>query len=309
MPQLQTVGRLEFLTLRAPNVLQNQQDDAFDPEKRLQELSVLHHLFPTHDDPSLYIGGVRPLRHMAGHYITPPTTTVEVPTTSMTPPPTPLVLPYPPYRGYPPKGYPSEMHSNVSVMAEPTMPQDSVDYVAYSTALSVTVAIGVSLLILNILIFAGVYYQRDRTRLGDKNEQQTRLSSASSSDHQMAAISGATGSSLGSTAALDVIAKTPQSVSSCNTIDSTPFTQTQVFTHISECPPAFADTLVTFTSEAPTLLPNLPPSTLPNGDLSLSNMPRPPPPPRLGTDAQTLLPANIPGPPRGKIPTCDELRV
>lgn len=37
-------------------------------------------------------------------------------------------------------------------------------YTAYSTALSVTIAIGCSLLILNVLIFAGVYYQRDKTR-------------------------------------------------------------------------------------------------------------------------------------------------
>lgn len=38
-------------------------------------------------------------------------------------------------------------------------------FAAYSTALSVTIAIGCSLLILNVLIFAGVYYQRDKTRL------------------------------------------------------------------------------------------------------------------------------------------------
>lgn len=40
-------------------------------------------------------------------------------------------------------------------------------FAAYSTALSVTIAIGCSLLILNVLIFAGVYYQRDKTRLGE----------------------------------------------------------------------------------------------------------------------------------------------
>jgi hypothetical protein len=39
---------------------------------------------------------------------------------------------------------------------------------SYTTALSVTIAIGVSLLILNILIFAGVYYQRDKTRMEAK---------------------------------------------------------------------------------------------------------------------------------------------
>ncbi|XP_054713354.1 neuroligin-3-like [Uloborus diversus] len=39
------------------------------------------------------------------------------------------------------------------------------DMGVYSTALSVTIAVGCSLLILNVLIFAGVYYQRDRNRM------------------------------------------------------------------------------------------------------------------------------------------------
>lgn len=41
---------------------------------------------------------------------------------------------------------------------------EAAGYAAYSTALSVTIAIGCSLLILNVLIFAGVYYQRDKSR-------------------------------------------------------------------------------------------------------------------------------------------------
>ena len=41
-------------------------------------------------------------------------------------------------------------------------------FAAYSTALSVTIAIGCSLLILNVLIFAGVYYQRDKSRMEAK---------------------------------------------------------------------------------------------------------------------------------------------
>lgn len=41
-------------------------------------------------------------------------------------------------------------------------PEDG--FAAYSTALSVTIAIGCSLLILNVLIFAGVYYQRDKNQ-------------------------------------------------------------------------------------------------------------------------------------------------
>jgi hypothetical protein len=47
-----------------------------------------------------------------------------------------------------------------------TPPQED-GFAAYSTALSVTIAIGCSLLILNVLIFAGVYYQRDKTRLNE----------------------------------------------------------------------------------------------------------------------------------------------
>uniref|UniRef100_A0A1A9ZUK4 Carboxylesterase type B domain-containing protein n=1 Tax=Glossina pallidipes TaxID=7398 RepID=A0A1A9ZUK4_GLOPL len=49
--------------------------------------------------------------------------------------------------------------------------QDNDGFAAYSTALSVTIAIGCSLLILNVLIFAGVYYQRDKTRLSEPRSQ------------------------------------------------------------------------------------------------------------------------------------------
>lgn len=50
-----------------------------------------------------------------------------------------------------------------------TTPHPAVEdgFAAYSTALSVTIAIGCSLLILNVLIFAGVYYQRDKTRMNE----------------------------------------------------------------------------------------------------------------------------------------------
>jgi neuroligin len=48
---------------------------------------------------------------------------------------------------------------------------EAAGYAAYSTALSVTIAIGCSLLILNVLIFAGVYYQRDKTRMNENSGQ------------------------------------------------------------------------------------------------------------------------------------------
>ncbi|KAL6424370.1 hypothetical protein ACFW04_009865 [Cataglyphis niger] len=59
--------------------------------------------------------------------------------------------------------------SNVStatpsdIAFEDTTAQPEDGFAAYSTALSVTIAIGCSLLILNVLIFAGVYYQRDKS--------------------------------------------------------------------------------------------------------------------------------------------------
>nr|CAD7427217.1 unnamed protein product [Timema monikensis] len=47
-------------------------------------------------------------------------------------------------------------------------PEDG--FAAYSTALSLTIAIGCSLLILNVMVFAGVYYRRDKTRLHQEGE-------------------------------------------------------------------------------------------------------------------------------------------
>lgn len=57
-------------------------------------------------------------------------------------------------------------------------------YAAYSTALSVTIAIGCSLLILNVLIFAGVYYQRDKTRLEVKSLQKQQYQGQGRPGHQ-----------------------------------------------------------------------------------------------------------------------------
>ena len=53
----------------------------------------------------------------------------------------------------------SNKHKNSSYISH-----ESTALTNYSTALSVTIAIGCSLLVLNILIFTAVYYQRDRNR-------------------------------------------------------------------------------------------------------------------------------------------------
>lgn len=54
--------------------------------------------------------------------------------------------------------------SSSELAFEETTSQPEDGFAAYSTALSVTIAIGCSLLILNVLIFAGVYYQRDKNQ-------------------------------------------------------------------------------------------------------------------------------------------------
>jgi len=69
------------------------------------------------------------------------------------------------------KIYPDDMMDSDHGGGAASASQDNDGFAAYSTALSVTIAIGCSLLILNVLIFAGVYYQRDKTRLSEPRPQ------------------------------------------------------------------------------------------------------------------------------------------
>lgn len=62
-------------------------------------------------------------------------------------------------------------------------------FAAYSTALSVTIAIGCSLLILNVLIFAGVYYQRDKHRIEIKKRNENGQMPNISGDLELSASS------------------------------------------------------------------------------------------------------------------------
>ena len=75
----------------------------------------------------------------------------------------------------PGNGDPNYAGPGVMVSATPGFPQNESYFAlaegslsSYSTALSVTIAIGTSLLILNILIFAAVYYQRDKNKMGSR---------------------------------------------------------------------------------------------------------------------------------------------
>ena len=87
-------------------------------------------------------------------------------------------------------GDPNYAGPGVIVSATPAFPQNESYFAlaegslsSYSTALSVTIAIGTSLLILNILIFAAVYYQRDRNKMGSRYSLSRDHSASHSSGH------------------------------------------------------------------------------------------------------------------------------
>lgn len=96
------------------------------------------------------------------------------------------------------------------------------DSTVYSTALSVTIAIGCSLLILNVLTFAGLYYRRDRRRQQFAQHQQQQSSSMQHSvsdlSHSMLTSNGSIMRSHTPAAETDcetIFLQTPSS-SSCN---------------------------------------------------------------------------------------------
>ncbi|XP_011338292.1 neuroligin-4, Y-linked [Ooceraea biroi] len=131
----------------------------------MEDVDSRHNLFRSHSDPSLYDGFVRPdpLSRISEEFkrknfsTDPPTTTDYSITTCVS-----LIQ--------------STNLQNVHNASTDTLASlDAAGYAAYSTALSVTIAIGCSLLILNVLIFAGVYYQRDKTRLEVKSLQQQQM--------------------------------------------------------------------------------------------------------------------------------------
>ncbi|KAH9632705.1 hypothetical protein HF086_017864, partial [Spodoptera exigua] len=143
----------------------------------MKDVVAKHNLFRNHNDPELYDGLVRPDPLTRANYFDPtmelyrkPTynLTLDMPSTTMDTYVTTCisVMSARPGSAVTQSQVPNNTHtqdvSNLEVAG----------YTAYSTALSVTIAIGCSLLILNVLIFAGVYYQRDKTRLQVKALQQ-----------------------------------------------------------------------------------------------------------------------------------------
>ncbi|XP_068628297.1 neuroligin-4, Y-linked-like [Battus philenor] len=133
----------------------------------MEDVAARHNLFRNHNEQDLYEGIVRPdplarnaetdqIRRINGSlYSDTALTTVDtILATCVT------ILPNA-----------RDMHA-LNTTDSSLASLEAAGYAAYSTALSVTIAIGCSLLILNVLIFAGVYYQRDKSRSRGK---QTRF--------------------------------------------------------------------------------------------------------------------------------------
>ncbi|CAH3862563.1 unnamed protein product [Pieris brassicae] len=151
----------------------------------MKDVIAKHNLFRNHNDPEMYDGLVRADPLTRANYYDPTlelyrksyNVTLDIPTTTMDTHVTTCISvmsarPGAPVTQSQPNNSQTQDVSNLEVAS----------YTAYSTALSVTIAIGCSLLILNVLIFAGVYYQRDKTRLQVKALQQQKRNHNSTYD-------------------------------------------------------------------------------------------------------------------------------
>lgn len=128
-----------------------------------------HHLLEDHDNPLSYDGHVRSLDGTAPIVSSSSSSSTAPSSSSSSTSSSSSAAPLSPAPGMPQASqgnesgaWPAEAASTARPLWEPLSGG------GYSTALSVTIAVGCSLLVLNVLIFAGVYYQRDKTRLEAK---------------------------------------------------------------------------------------------------------------------------------------------
>ncbi|XP_063836518.1 neuroligin-1-like [Ostrinia nubilalis] len=143
----------------------------------MKDVVAKHNLFRNHNDPELYDGLVRPDPLTRVNYFDPTlelyrkpiyNVTLDMPSTTMDTYVTTCIS----VISARPGSAVTQNHAPNNTSTQDVSNLEVAGYTAYSTALSVTIAIGCSLLILNVLIFAGVYYQRDKTRLQVKALQQ-----------------------------------------------------------------------------------------------------------------------------------------
>ena len=233
----------------------------------------------TGEADQLYSGPVRPScsKSPRVRVVTAPPTT-EPPATTPTPP----AAPTSPSAPTSPAPVTTQSLHTISRSHEPGTPSDG--GWTYSTVLSVTVTIGCSLLVLNLLIFAGMYYQRKKYEESRKRFQSSAQPSTVSLDLGQGQAPGP--------GAMPVRRKSVGSGSDC-----------------AACKGGSAHQHGGLETGRQTTLPP------PNGELNFP-VPKPPPPPRGSTltlpssESQPLLlhHAGVP-PPRRPPSALDELRV
>ncbi|XP_063879674.1 neuroligin-3-like [Scylla paramamosain] len=112
------------------------------------------HRLPNYLQPDTFSGPTRPT-NLSSNFLPPPTT--PAPTTSEPPTSTHTTL-------LPTERVIVNISSVTGPLENPNAKANAQGGFPYTTALSLTVAIGCSLLILNLLVFAAVYYRRDSSR-------------------------------------------------------------------------------------------------------------------------------------------------
>ncbi|KAF4521492.1 hypothetical protein B566_EDAN001792 [Ephemera danica] len=148
----------------------------------MEDVSARHNLFRNHNDPELYEGTVRTDPVYFGFADTEFTTSnpIRRGNESVSPTGEPMLTTCVSVIAAPTSASGLLINGNMNQTDALASLENVAGYGAYSTALSVTIAIGCSLLILNVLIFAGVYYQRDKHRLEVKNLQDQQRCGGSS---------------------------------------------------------------------------------------------------------------------------------
>ncbi|KAK6623595.1 hypothetical protein RUM43_009447 [Polyplax serrata] len=161
----------------------------------VDDLNMRHHHFQE-ESAQFYDGSVRPQSLQRPSFVMTATASTT-PATTLTSVETPLSTPkdYPTTTECPPNVTGSAVSQNT---IRPASDNDgsnnnhnlfrklaSSHYQSYTTALTVTIAVGCFLLLLNILIFAGIYHQRDRNGHGTfddkKKDEMMEVESYSSS--------------------------------------------------------------------------------------------------------------------------------
>ncbi|CAG9858434.1 unnamed protein product [Phyllotreta striolata] len=147
------------------------------------DISMRHHQFQEEDE-QYYDGSVRPQikEKPSFHYTTVSSTTTSTSGTISTPvPPKSDTALQATTTECPPNQtiyLPSQTKSSNNLLRKLA----SSHYQSYTTALTITIAVGCFLLLLNVLIFAGIYHQRDKERRKHKGrEAQNETGSTSSS--------------------------------------------------------------------------------------------------------------------------------